>query len=88
MWRNVDLFFYYYSLQNEIDTTGTYKYLKAKLTEEGFNPAGIKEPLFVLDETMKSYRTLTQETYESILEGHFRLWIAGQWLLKLTIAKQ
>ncbi|XP_056595223.1 very long-chain acyl-CoA synthetase [Triplophysa dalaica] len=60
-------------IKNEIDTTGTYKYMKAKLTEEGFNPAGIKEPLFVLDETMKRYRPLTQETYESILEGHFRL---------------
>lgn len=62
-----------FSLQNDMDTTGTYKYIKIKLTEEGFNPAEIKEPLFVLDETANSYRPLTQETYESILEGHFRL---------------
>lgn len=56
-----------------MDITSTFKHIKVKLTEEGFNPAGIKEPLFILDETVKNYRPLTQETYESIVDGHFRL---------------
>ncbi|XP_073688034.1 very long-chain acyl-CoA synthetase [Garra rufa] len=60
-------------IQDSLAVTCTFKQLKGKLVEEGFNPAVISDPLFVLDETVKSYRPLTRDTYQSILDGHFRL---------------
>uniref|UniRef100_A0A8C1U043 long-chain-fatty-acid--CoA ligase n=1 Tax=Cyprinus carpio TaxID=7962 RepID=A0A8C1U043_CYPCA len=60
-------------IQDCLAVTCTFKQLKGKLVEEGFNPAVITDPLFVLDETVKSYRPLTRDTYQSILDGHFRL---------------
>ncbi len=64
-------------LQDCLAVTCTFKQLKGNLVEEGFNPAVITDPLFVLDETVKSYRPLTRDTYQSILDAHFRLWRAG-----------
>ncbi|XP_051975181.1 very long-chain acyl-CoA synthetase isoform X2 [Xyrauchen texanus] len=60
-------------IQNCLAVTCTFKLLKVRLVEEGFNPAVINDPLFILDETVKSYRPLTHEIYQSILEGHFKL---------------
>jgi len=60
-------------LQKSLAVTSTFKQLKGKLAEEGFNPAAISDPLFVLDEKVHSYRPLTHDAYQSILEGHFRL---------------
>ncbi|KTG42155.1 hypothetical protein cypCar_00006159 [Cyprinus carpio] len=60
-------------IQDCLAVTCTFKQLKGKLVEEGFNPAVITDPLFVLDETVKSYRPLTRDTYQSILDGRFRL---------------
>ncbi|WP_457818026.1 hypothetical protein, partial [Staphylococcus aureus] len=37
-------------LQHEIETTGTFKYRKMDLVEQGFDPAKVEgEPLFVRD---------------------------------------
>ncbi|XP_043083699.1 very long-chain acyl-CoA synthetase [Puntigrus tetrazona] len=60
-------------IQDCLAVTSTFKQLKGTLVEEGFNPAVITDPLFVLDETVKSYRPLTRDTHQSILDGHFRL---------------
>ncbi|XP_051548253.1 long-chain fatty acid transport protein 2-like [Myxocyprinus asiaticus] len=60
-------------IQNCLAVTCTFKQLKMMLVEEGFNPAVIKDPLYFLDEAVKSYRPLTHEIYESILEGHVKL---------------
>uniref|UniRef100_A0A671MMA7 AMP-binding enzyme C-terminal domain-containing protein n=2 Tax=Sinocyclocheilus anshuiensis TaxID=1608454 RepID=A0A671MMA7_9TELE len=60
-------------IQDCLDVTCTFKQLKGKLVEEGFNPAVITDLLFVLDETVKSYRPLTRDAYQSILDGRFRL---------------
>uniref|UniRef100_A0A671NLR4 long-chain-fatty-acid--CoA ligase n=1 Tax=Sinocyclocheilus anshuiensis TaxID=1608454 RepID=A0A671NLR4_9TELE len=60
-------------IQDCLAVTCTFKQLKGKLVEEGFNPAVITDPLFVLHEMVKSYRPLTRDTYQSILDGHFRL---------------
>lgn len=62
-----------FSLQDSLAVTCTFKQLKGKLVEEGFNPAAITDPLFILDEMVKSYRPLTHDIYQSILDGHFRL---------------
>lgn len=60
-------------LQDCLAVTHTFKQLKGKLVEEGFNPAAITDPLFILDETVKSYRPLTRDIYQSLLGGRFRL---------------
>ncbi|XP_051545346.1 long-chain fatty acid transport protein 2-like [Myxocyprinus asiaticus] len=60
-------------IQNCLAVTCTFKQLKVRLVEEGFNPAVINDPLFILDDTVKSYRPLTHEIYQSIHEGHFKL---------------
>lgn len=53
--------------------TGTFKQMKVKLAEEGFNPAVIKDALFFLDNS-KGYVPMIQETFDSIAEGKLRLW--------------
>lgn len=52
--------------------TGTFKQMKGKLVEEGFNPAVIKDPLFYLEDN-KGYVPMTQEMFNSIDEGRVKL---------------
>lgn len=52
--------------------TGTFKQMKTKLAEEGFNPAVIKDTLFFLEDS-KGYVPMTQETFDSIAQGKLRL---------------
>lgn len=52
--------------------TSTFKQMKVKLAEEGFNPALIKDPLFYLEDN-KGYIPMTQETFNCIAEGRLRL---------------
>lgn len=42
------------------------------MSEEGFDPAVIKDPLFFLDDN-KGYVPMTQEIFSSIAEGRLRL---------------
>ncbi|KAM9311848.1 uncharacterized protein PAF06_009714 [Gastrophryne carolinensis] len=55
-------------IQDAIDITGTFKQRKVELVKEGFNPLTIKDPLYILDDTSKRYKPMTQETYDDILE--------------------
>ncbi|XP_035274835.1 very long-chain acyl-CoA synthetase-like isoform X1 [Anguilla anguilla] len=59
-------------IQNSLALTGTFKKIKAKLAEDGFNPATIHDPLYILDEN-KGYIPMTQEMYDSISSGRVRL---------------
>ncbi len=60
-------------LQKAIETTGTFKYRKMDLVEQGFDPAKVDgEPLFVRD-TENGYVPLTAELYAKIIAGEFRL---------------
>lgn len=52
--------------------TETFKHMKVKLAEEGFNPATIKDPLYFLEDN-ESYISMTQEIFDSISEGKVRL---------------
>lgn len=52
--------------------TGTFKQMKVKLAEEGFNPAVIKDTLFFLEDS-KGYVPMTQEIFNSIADGKLRL---------------
>uniref|UniRef100_A0A8C6VWX1 long-chain-fatty-acid--CoA ligase n=1 Tax=Nothobranchius furzeri TaxID=105023 RepID=A0A8C6VWX1_NOTFU len=59
-------------IQDSVAVTGTFKQLKVKLAEEGFNPNIIKDPLFFLDDS-KGYIPMTKEIFDSILEGTLKL---------------
>ena len=59
-------------LQDSVAVTGTYKHTKVKLSEEGFNPAVVKDPLFYI-ENNKGYVPMTEEMFNSITEGKIRL---------------
>ncbi|XP_029354200.1 very long-chain acyl-CoA synthetase-like [Echeneis naucrates] len=59
-------------IQDALVVTATYKQMKGKLAEEGFNPAVITDPLFYLEDN-KGYVPMTQEIFNSIAEGRVRL---------------
>ena len=59
-------------LQPEIDTTGTFKYRKMDLVDDGFDPARIKQPLYVKDPD-KGYVKITKPVLAKILAGGIRL---------------
>ncbi|MBN3318355.1 S27A6 protein, partial [Atractosteus spatula] len=60
-------------VQMSLDVTETFKQQKGKLVAEGFNPAVIKEPLYFLDTSEKTYIPLTETVYDDIVSGQIRL---------------
>uniref|UniRef100_A0AAV2LT48 long-chain-fatty-acid--CoA ligase n=1 Tax=Knipowitschia caucasica TaxID=637954 RepID=A0AAV2LT48_KNICA len=59
--------------QGAVEVTGTFKQMKLKLVQQGFDPRQVQDPLFVLDDREKSYLTMTSDIYQSILSGHTKL---------------
>jgi fatty-acyl-CoA synthase len=59
-------------LQPEIETTGTFKYRKMDLVADGFDPARIRQPLYVRDAD-KGYVKLTKAVFAKIAAGGMRL---------------
>ncbi|XP_037865900.2 long-chain fatty acid transport protein 2 isoform X1 [Chlorocebus sabaeus] len=53
-------------IQDTIEITGTFKHRKVALVEEGFNPAVIKDALYFLDDTAKTYVPMTEDIYNAI----------------------
>ncbi|MGH0118981.1 UNVERIFIED_CONTAM: hypothetical protein FKN15_003530 [Acipenser sinensis] len=60
-------------IQNSLEITGTFKQMKVKLAEEGFDPAVVQDPLYFLDENEKTYVPMTQEMYNAIISKHVKL---------------
>jgi fatty-acyl-CoA synthase len=60
-------------LAPRIVVTGTFKQRKVDLVREGFNPATISDPLYVLDPDSGKYERLTPERYAEIIEGRVKL---------------
>uniref|UniRef100_A0AAY5KTX9 long-chain-fatty-acid--CoA ligase n=1 Tax=Esox lucius TaxID=8010 RepID=A0AAY5KTX9_ESOLU len=56
-------------IQESLAITGTFKHMKLRLVGEGFNPGGISDRLYLLDEKTKNYVPLTQGMYDSIVLG-------------------
>jgi fatty-acyl-CoA synthase len=54
-----------------IATTGTFKYRKLDLVAQGFDPAQVKDPLYVRGE--KGYQKLTKPLLAKVLEGEVRV---------------
>jgi fatty-acyl-CoA synthase len=59
-------------LQPRIETTGTFKYRKLDLVADGFDPAKVKDPLYVRDPE-KGYVKLTKAMHAALLSGELRL---------------
>lgn len=52
--------------------TGTFKLMKVKLAEEGFDPSVVKDALFFLEDG-HGYVPMTQQIFSSIEDGRLRL---------------
>ena len=59
-------------VQREAQTTGTFKFRKVELVQDGFNPETIDDPLWMLHPDKKLYVPLTLDHYESVISGAFR----------------
>jgi fatty-acyl-CoA synthase len=55
----------------QIAVTGTFKYRKLDLVAQGFDPAQVKDPLYVRG--ARGYQKLTRPLYAKILAGEVRL---------------
>ena len=60
-------------LQPHIETTGTFKYRKMDLVEEGFDPARVKDPLYFRSPDKGGYAKVTKAGYDKIVSGGFKL---------------
>ena len=60
-------------LQNQTDTTGTFKFRKVDLVKEGFDPSAISDPIWFDHPGEGRYVRLTPDLYEAILSGEQRV---------------
>jgi len=57
----------------EMEITGTFKMRKVELVKDGFDPAAIADPLFVLDAATNSYTPMDPARYADIISGRAKL---------------
>ncbi|CAJ0932835.1 unnamed protein product [Ranitomeya imitator] len=60
-------------IQDALPVTGTYKQYKMGLVNDGFNLTCIKDPLYFLDDTNRTYRPLDLKIYNDILGQKIKL---------------
>jgi fatty-acyl-CoA synthase len=60
-------------IQAEADLTGTFKLRKVDLQKQGYDPAGVDDPLFVRDDDAETYVELTAERLAAVRAGEHRL---------------
>ncbi len=63
---------YFVRIRKEKDATSSFKQIKNALQEEGFNPAGIKDPLYFLKPDKNRYMRLNKKIYDEIQTGTYR----------------
>lgn len=56
-----------------MDVTGTFKYVKMKLMEEGFDPNRTTDPLYFLDEKIRDYVPLTVDIFNAVSSGKIKM---------------
>ena len=59
-------------VQQQAETTGTFKYQKSKLKEQAFNPNATDERLLVLLPNSTAYCDLTAEIFDNIQAYKYR----------------
>lgn len=57
----------------EVEITGTFKHRKVDAVAEGFDPAKVSDPLYVLDAKAGGYIEITDEVFARIQSGELRL---------------
>lgn len=62
-----------FSVQGSIELTGTFKQLKLRLVEAGFNPSMTSDPLYFLCERERTYVPLTPSVYQQIVAHAIKL---------------
>lgn len=60
-------------LRAEQETTSTFKFRKVELKREGFDPALVHEPLYLLADRRHGYQRLTAKLHAQIVAGELRL---------------
>lgn len=60
-------------ISRELDATETFKQKKGDVAREGFDPAAISDPLFMLDPKSGAYIVLDAEVHARVNEGTIRL---------------
>jgi fatty-acyl-CoA synthase len=60
-------------ISRELDATETFKQKKGELSREGFDPATISDPLFMVDSRTGAFVPLDAEAHARILGGSIRL---------------
>ncbi len=56
-------------VQQEAETTGTFKYRKVELVKEGFDPNDVSDPIWYFDPATSKYEPLTPDAFETIKSG-------------------
>ncbi|KAE8617465.1 hypothetical protein XENTR_v10009083 [Xenopus tropicalis] len=60
-------------IQDEMDITGTFKQRKVALVKDGFNPLTIKDALYFLDDSKKTYKPMDIHIYNAIQQNELKL---------------
>ncbi|MDP3856567.1 MAG: long-chain-acyl-CoA synthetase [Stagnimonas sp.] len=60
-------------LRTQQETTSTFKFRKVELKREGFDPARIDEPLYLLADRDRGYQALDAELYRRLQHSELRL---------------
>ncbi|XP_046845148.1 long-chain fatty acid transport protein 4-like [Xenia sp. Carnegie-2017] len=60
-------------ITNTVDVTGTFKFQKAVLKKEGFDPTLVRDKLFYFDDVSGEYNILTEEIYRKFVAGDMRI---------------
>jgi fatty-acyl-CoA synthase len=60
-------------LVHALDLTGTFKPRKVELVREGYDPAQVSDPLYVVDARSGAYVPLDRELHAAIAAGGRRL---------------
>jgi len=59
-------------VQQEAETTGTFKFRKVELVKEGFDPNEVTDPIWFLHPEQGQFVPLTPDRFDSIRSGGFR----------------
>ncbi|HXZ85813.1 MAG TPA: AMP-binding protein, partial [Myxococcota bacterium] len=60
-------------LQHEAELTGTFKLRKVELQHDGYDPARVRDPLYVRDDGARCYVPLDVDAHQRLLAGELRL---------------
>ncbi|MEO1101627.1 MAG: hypothetical protein AAFW65_07250, partial [Pseudomonadota bacterium] len=59
-------------VQQEAETTGTFKYRKVELVEDGFDPDKVDDPIWFAHPDKKAYAPLSRDEYETVVSGGYK----------------